>query len=71
MKETKNACDLLKQEAQWDKLTGKQKLISIWFSLSFVLLGLSGESLLVAVLAVANFAAAAYHVVKYVPMEDE
>lgn len=71
MKETKNVCDLLKQEAQWDRMTGKQKLISVWFSLSFVLLGLSGESLLFAAVAVANFVAAAYCVVKYVPMEDE
>ena len=71
MKETKNVYDLLKQEAQWYKLMGKHKLISIWFSMSFVLLGLCDESIFVAVLSVANFAAAAYHVVKYVPMEDE
>ena len=52
-------------------MTIKQKLISVWFSLSFVVLGMCGESLLFAIIAVANFGAAAYHVVKYVPMEDE
>ena len=70
MKETKIS-SLWKKSVKWDKMTGKQKAISIWFSLSFVLLGLSCTSLFVAVLAVANFAAAAYHVVKYVPMDDE
>lgn len=71
MKETKNVYDLLKQEAQWERMTVKQKLISIWFSLSFVLLGLCGESVFVAVLAVANFAAAACCMVKNVSMEEE
>lgn len=70
MKET-SLCSLWKQSVQWDKMTGKQKLISVWFSLSFVGLGLGGENLLVALIAVANFAAAAWCVVKYVPMEDE
>ena len=70
MKET-SMCSLWKQSVQWDKMTAKQKLISVWFSLSFVVLGISGGSLLFMALAVANFAAAAYHVVKYVPMEDE
>ena len=70
MKET-SMCSLWKQSVQWDKMTAKQKLISVWFSLSFVVLGMCGESLLFAIIAVANFGAAAYHVVKYVPMEDE
>ena len=70
MKET-SMCSLWKQSVQWDKMTSKQKLISVWFSLSFVVLGMCGESLLFAIIAVANFGAAAYHVVKYVPMEDE
>ena len=70
MKET-SMCSLWKQSVQWDKMTTKQKLISVWFSLSFVVLGMCGESLLFALIAVANFGAAAYHVVKYVPMEDE
>lgn len=52
-------------------MTTKQKLISAWFSLSFVVLAISGSSMLFMALAVANFAAAVYHVVKYVSMEDE
>ncbi|MGM9692247.1 MAG: hypothetical protein ACI3X6_03460 [Alloprevotella sp.] len=52
-------------------MTIKQKLISVWFSLSFVVLGISGSNMLFMILAVANLAAAAYSVVKYVPMEDE
>ena len=71
MKETKKLYDLWAQATQWEKMTVKQKLISVWFSLSFVVLGISGGSLLFMVLAVANFAAAAYHIVKYVPMDDE
>ena len=71
MKETKKLYDLWARESQWEKMTIKQKLFSVWFSLSFVVLGISGGSLLFMVLAVANFAAAAYHVVKYVQMEDE
>lgn len=71
MKETKKLYDLWARESQWEKMTIKQKLISVWFSLSFVVLGMCGESLLFAIIAVANFGAAAYHVVKYVPMEDE
>lgn len=70
MKET-SLCSLWKRTVQWERMTVKQKLISAWFSLSFVVLGISGGSLLFLALAVANFAAAAYHVVKYVPMEDE
>lgn len=71
MKETKKLYDLWVRESQWEKMTIKQKLISVWFSLSFVVLGISGGSLLFMVFAAANFAAAAYHVVKYVQMEDE
>lgn len=70
MKET-SMSSLWKQSVQWDRMTAKQKLISIWFSLSFVMLGLGGESLLVAAVAVANFAAAAYCCVKHVPMDEE
>lgn len=70
MKET-SLCSLWKRSVQWERMTVKQKLISVWFSLSFVVLGMSGESILFALVAVANFAASAYCVVKYVPMEDE
>ena len=71
MKETKKLYDLLALESKWEKMTIKQKLISVWFSLSFVVLVISGGNMLFLALAVANFAAAAYHIVKYVPMEDE
>ena len=71
MKETKKLYDLLVRESQWEKMTIKQKLISVWFSLSFVVLVISGGNMLFLALAVANFAAAAYHIVKFVPMEDE
>lgn len=70
MKET-SLCPLWKQSVQWDKMTTKQKFFSAWFSLSFVVLGMSGESLLFAIVALVNFTAAAYHVVKYVPIEDD
>ena len=71
MKETKKLYDLLAMESKWEKMTIKQKLISVWFSLSFVVLVISGGNMLFLALAVANFAAAAYHIVKFVPMEDE
>ena len=71
MKETKKLYDLLALESKWEKMTIKQKLISVWFSLSFVVLVISGGNMLFLALAVANFAAAAYHIVKFVPMEDE
>lgn len=71
MKETKKLYDLWARETQWERMTIKQKLILVWFSLSFVVLGISGVSLMFMVLKVANFAAAAYNVIRYVPMEDE
>lgn len=71
MKETKKLYDLLALESKWEKMTIKQKLISVWFSMSFVVLVISGGNMLFLALAVANFAAAACHIVKFVPMEDE
>ena len=71
MKETKKLYDLLAMESKWEKMTIKQKLISVWFSMSFVVLVISGVNMLLLALAVVNFAAAAYHIFKYVPMEDE
>lgn len=58
-------------EIGWDKMTTKQKIISTWFSLSFVLLCVCAENLWLAAIAVANFGFAARMVVKHVPMEDE
>ena len=62
---------LWKKSVQWDSKTMKQKAISVWFSISFVLVGISGGSLLAVSLAVVNLGAAAYSVVKYVPMNVE
>lgn len=71
MKETKGFWSIMTDEIGWDKMTTKQKCISVWFSLSFVLLGMCGESLLLAVIALVNFSFAAHSVVKHVPMEEE
>ena len=72
MKKVKNELwHLWKKSVDWDSKTMKQKAISVWFSISFILLGISGGSLLAVSLAVVNFGAAAYSVVKYVPMNVE
>ena len=71
MKETKNLFALWKRDVNWDKMNRKQKLISVWFSISFVVLGLCGENLLFALAAIVNFVAAAYNVGKHVPLESE
>lgn len=71
MKETKQMMSLWKQSVQWDKMTGKQKLIAVWFSLSMIVLGMSGGEMLPTILALVNLIAAAYCCVKYVPMEEE
>lgn len=71
MKETIKMCSIWKESVQWDKMTKKQKLLSVWFSLSLVVLGMSGENLLLLVMAAVNFGLSAYLTVKHVPMEDE
>ena len=71
MKEARNICSLWKKSVQWDRMTTRQKALSVWFSLSFTTLWLCGESLLLASLAVANFGCSVYFLVKCVPMEDE
>lgn len=72
MKETKEFfSNLLEEELQWERKTLMQKLMLVWFSMSFVVLCMSGESFMFALVAVANFAVSAYCVVKYVPMEDD
>ena len=71
MKEARELCELLKHDMQWERMTLKQKLISVWYILSFVVLGMSGDSVLFTLVAVANFAASVYCMAKYVPMEDE
>lgn len=73
MKKSANELGLLwKKSVAWDAMTMKQKLIGIWFSLSFILLGVSGGSAWwVIVLALVNFGAAAFNTVKYVPIPEE
>lgn len=64
MKETMKIWSVWKKSVQWDEMTMKQKLMSIWFSLS-------GDNLVFTFLAVANYATAAYCCVKYVPMDED
>lgn len=71
MKGTKNFWSIMTDEIGWGKKTAKQKFILVWFILSFVLLCICGESLLLAAIGVANFGFAAHYLVKHVPMEDE
>lgn len=71
MKEAMKIWSAWKKSIQWDEMTMKQELMSVWFSLSFVVLGASGDNLSFAFLAVANFAASAYCCVKYVPMDED
>lgn len=71
MKEATNIWSMWKKSVQWDEMALKQKLISLWFSLSFVGLGLGGNDLIVSIIVVANFAASAYFCVKYVPVREE
>lgn len=57
---------LWKTSSGWDDLSVRQRLIVIWWSLSFFGFCIEG-SLVLIILAVANFAAANYCTVKYVP----
>ena len=70
MNET-NLSDLWKRSVHWEKMTIKQKLITIWFGLSFASLVLASESVLLAVVVLVNFGASVFSVSKYVQMEDE
>jgi hypothetical protein len=63
---------LWKKSVAWDSMTKKQKLIAIWFSLSFVGVGVFGCSeWWITVLALVNFVAAASCAVKYIPIPEE
>ena len=62
---------LLIKDFDWKNRSVKQRIITVWFGLSFCLLGMCGESLLLAIPAIVNFAAAAYHIAKYVPVPEE
>lgn len=71
MKETKSLWSIWSKSVQWDKKTAKQKLISAWFSLSFIVLGVSGSSFIFSIIAAVNFGCAAYFTAKYVPVNEE
>lgn len=71
MKETKSMCSLWEHDVQWERMSVKQKLITVWFSMSFVMLGIAGVSMWFTAAVVANFGVAAYCCVKYVPMSNE
>lgn len=70
MKETMNLCALWKHDVQWEKMTTKQKTISIWFALSFALLLISSECVSLLVVAVINFVASARAVTKNVQIKE-
>jgi hypothetical protein len=67
MKEEKNLKSIEK-ETRWSNMTAGQKCISVWFGLSFALLVVCSESLLLTAIAVVNLGLAAYNVVKHVPL---
>lgn len=72
MKRTmKELWSLLTKDLKWNERTAKQRAVTVWFGLSFCLLAVCGESLLLAIPAVVNFALAAYHIAKYVPIPEE
>ena len=69
-KVVKELWQLWKSQTGWDRQTTVQKIISCWWSLSFVGLGLSSGIILSSV-AVANIACSSYFLVKYVPEPEE
>lgn len=70
MKEIKKQWSIMIDEISWGKMSIKQKSITIWFSVSFVLLLVCSEGLLLAMIATTNFGIAAYSFVKNVPIEE-
>ena len=62
---------LLVKDLEWNKRTAKQRVIIVWFGLSFCLLAFGDESLIIAIPVLLNFAAAAYSVAKHVPVTEE
>lgn len=71
MKKKTGFWSILTDGIDWEKMNTKQRCVSVWFGMSFVLLGICGESLLLATAMVANFCFASYNVVKHVPKEGE
>ena len=63
---------LWKKSVSWDEKTIRQKLIAAWFSLSFIIVGISGNAAWwVITLAVVNLCLSAYYAAKYVPVPEE
>lgn len=57
---------LWKTSSGWDDMSVRQRLIAIWWSLSFFGFAFEG-SLVLTILTVANFAVASFCLVKFVP----
>lgn len=68
MKETKKLWSLWKESVQWDKKTMREKLLSAWFGISLILLGISGGWFIA--VSFVNFVASAYYVSKYVQIDE-
>ena len=57
---------LWKTSSGWDDMSIRQRLIAMWWSLSFFGFAFEG-SLVLTILTVANFAVASFCLVKFVP----
>ena len=62
---------LWKKSVNWEKQSQRQKLICLWFSLSFISLVLCGENFFLAILVLVNFACASRCVVNNVTIPEE
>ena len=67
MKETKKLWSLWKDSVQWDEKTVRDRLLSAWFGVSFIILGISGGWF--TAVSFINFVASAYCVSKYVKVD--
>lgn len=61
---------LLKGQLGWESLSSKQKLIIVWWCVSFFGI-LVDASLIVLAILLANFASATFCVIKYVPQPKD
>ena len=68
MKESvKEFWQLLKSQTGWDRMTIKQKCITIWWCLSFcAMISVFGKTI-VTVIILVNLALSSYCLIKYVP----
>lgn len=71
MKETMKVLSQLKGISRWGESSSMQKVIQVWFDLSFASLFACGIEFWVTLIIVANFACSVYCFLKYVPMEEE